>query len=234
MKIALLAPVRDRPLGIHNFYDSVVKNTKDPSNLTVVFGVDEDDKIGLDAVASLPGTLNHLTAVYSNSKMGPGTTKRWNHLLSYVKADVYGPGSNDSVFSPFGWDDMVREAFLTWPDRIGLVYGNDIIHGEEMSTHFFLSSSWVNALGHYVLEEMHHYFVDIWNMDLAKQLGRLKYIPEFITDHQHSSHGKRPLDEVDTRNVNANWKHDIAYYHENKHVFSSELDKLKAVMNVRP
>lgn len=215
MKITLLSPVRQRPEGIKAFWNSIVASTMVPEKLSVIFGVDDDDHVAFTTARELPqDRCRCLVVQFDNRTAGPGTTRRWNILMQHAPqdTDIFGPGSNDSVFQTLSWDNMVRDAFKQWPDRIGLVHGNDCNNGEKLATHFFLSKQWCETLGYYVPENYHHYYVDNFVQEVATRLGRLRYIPNMITEHAHSFVGKRRQDDVDTRNMNANWAHDMGVW----------------------
>ena len=77
----------------------------------------------------------------------------------------------------------------------GLVYGNDLIQGENLATAVAMTGNIVQALSGMVPPDMIHLYLDNFWMRLGKDLGALRYIPEVVLEHMHPIAGKAEWDE---------------------------------------
>ena len=101
---------------------------------------------------------------------------------------------NDCVFKTKGWEDIfLNEA----RDKKHVVfYGDDMLQGERLATHAFISTSIIEALGFMAPKCLHHLYVDNYWMSLGKHLNCLQYFPNVILEHMHYSNNKNERDEV--------------------------------------
>jgi hypothetical protein len=90
----------------------------------------------------------------------------------------------------------VVKAFEQWPDKIGLVYADDGIHGEKGATHAFVSRQWVEAVGYYLPEILTGDFVDNWLLTLAINIERVQYLPRTYIEHRHPMANKGQWDDT--------------------------------------
>ena len=98
------------------------------------------------------------------------------------------------------WDVL----FINALDELGtgLVYGNDLLQGENLATAVAMTGDIVQALGGMVPPDMIHLYLDNFWMTLGKDLNALRYIPEVVLEHLHPVAGKAEWDEG-YREVNA-------------------------------
>jgi hypothetical protein len=232
MKIAILAPMRGRPLGMRKFLGTLLLSVEQLWNMTVTVGIDNDDEIGMETAKELASLYDVKIVVHDASKLGIGTATRWNELLRATKADIYGMGSNDCVYATKGWDNLLRQAFEKWPDRIGMVYGNDLLQGEKLATYPFVSQQWTDTLGYFTPEWVKHYYSDTYIHELAKRIGRCQYIPELIIEHLHYGVNKNVKDETYCRTMENCWDHDSKWFAtDGQKMIETESQKLLEVIN---
>jgi hypothetical protein len=135
---------------------------------------------------------------YANGLVGERVSLplAWNELADGQKYDILMMCADDLRFRTTGWDDEVVRAFEQWPDRIGLVYTDDGIHGRNLATHSFVSRQWIEAVGFYLPKQLTGDFVDNWLHRLAASIGRVTYLPRVYIEHLHPIVGKAQMDDT--------------------------------------
>lgn len=174
MKIALCVPTRGRPAQAARLLESVAK-TQGSHMTAVLFALQETDP-ALDAyLRVLPRST---VAVLRD---GP-TTYAWNSLAWASGADILGLFGDDCVMETPAWDLRVAKKYAEGPkDRLLMVAPADG-RGAGMP-HYFVSRSWVDALGYLAAPHFWHFYVDLWMAEVAKGVGRLDYDPSIMARH---------------------------------------------------
>lgn len=183
MKISILCPTRKRPQNVVRLVDSIEKtSTVLPE---IIFYVDEDDD-------TFPGIFKEVKTV-----RGPRIlmSKMWDKCLEAATGEIVMMGGDDLIFQTKGWDDQVRRAFASFPDRIVFVHGDDGHWGKDFGTHGFLHRNWIEKVGylcppHYVSD-----YNDTHINEVANMIDRRVYLP-FITEHMHPVWGKSEWDQT--------------------------------------
>jgi hypothetical protein len=99
------------------------------------------------------------------------------------------------------WDGKVLDAYLVSKPRI--LYGDDLLQGENLPTSVFLTSDIIRALGYMAPPELRHLYVDDFWRDLGRHAGCIEYHPEIVIEHLHYTIGKSAKDETYEQNNNA-------------------------------
>jgi hypothetical protein len=156
-----------------------------------VFYIDEDDHESAAMAETLNGEGNDIRYVW-----GPRIllSSMWNECQKIARYDVFQHSCDETVYRTAGWDTAVLEAFEQWPDRIGLVYGRDGIHDQNLATHGFIHRNWVDAVGYFVPPYFSSDYNDLWLFLVAQSIGRLHFLPQVYAEHLHPAVGKGPLD----------------------------------------
>ena len=128
-RISVLCPTRGRPGSVFRLADSMAQTAAGETELVLYADDDAPDSVS-PAVASRPWVT-----VVTGSRIV--MSDMWNRCLDKASADIVMQCADDIVFRTPGWDDQVCAAFAGYPDRIALVYGNDLIHGKALATHSF-------------------------------------------------------------------------------------------------
>lgn len=191
MKISLLTPTRCRPVSVERMVSSAYQMADDKENLEMIFYVDYDDPA---ARKKLNG-LSNMYPVSWTTGSRVVLSEMWNTCYEHSSKEIVMHCGDDIVFKTKGWDTLVRKAFEEQPDKILLVHGNDLIHGGTLATHSFLHRNWVEAVGYFLPPYFISDYNDTWLTDVAHRIGRIKYIPELITEHMHFSVGKAEKDQ---------------------------------------
>ena len=183
--LAILVPSRDRPQNIADLMVAL-KDTWTASDLIVIL---DDDEPQFDAYRALG------CALLVVKKDGKGMAKPLNFAANLYK-DAY------CHFAFLGDDHRPRtkhwdKVFIDTLDHFGtaVVYGDDLIQGENLPTAVAMSGNIVQALKGMVPPDMIHLYLDDFWKRLGTDLGALKYIPEVVLEHMHPIAGKAEWDE---------------------------------------
>jgi len=158
-----------------------------------VFYIDADDTPSREMAETLRSEADDIYHV-----VGPRIllSSMWNQCQEHAAYDVFQHSCDETVYRTAGWDTAVLDAFEQWPDRIGLVYGRDGIHDENLATHGFLHRNWVDAVGYFVPPYFSSDYNDLWLMQVAQAVGRTRFLPGVYTEHLHPAVGKGPMDQT--------------------------------------
>ncbi len=132
-------------------------------------------------------------------------------LVCAKNANIVGFVGDDHRFLTPGFD----EAIVAANDELGggIVYGNDLLRGEDLPSQVFIDRRITDALGWMALPGAHHLFLDDTWRTLGHSIGRLKYLPDVHIEHLHFTAGKSEMDEGYARvNASSMYEHDAAVY----------------------
>ena len=190
--LVVLVPSRNRPENIAELIKSL-DETETESDLIVIVDSDEPQ---MDAYLQLG------CDVLMVEKQGKGMAKPLNFAANHFR-DKY------RHFAFLGDDHRPRTkhwdvTFINALDELGtgLVYGNDLLQGENLATAVAMTGDIVKALSGMVPQDMIHLYLDNFWMTLGKDLNALRYIPEVVLEHMHPIAGKAEWDQG-YRDVNA-------------------------------
>lgn len=190
--LVILVPSRNRPNSIVELIKSL-DETETESDLIVVIDSDEPQ---MDAYLELG------CDVLMVEKQGKGMAKPLNFAANHFR-------NKYRHFAFLGDDHRPRTknwdvTFINALDElgIGLVYGDDLLQGENLATAVAMSGEIVKELGGMVPQDMIHLYLDNFWMTLGKDLNALRYIPEVVLEHLHPIAGKAEWDDQ-YREVNA-------------------------------
>jgi hypothetical protein len=190
MKMAIICPSRGRPERFAEMWESALNMADNPEAVICSLWVDRDDH-KLDGYVQ-EVRPNVLLTVGEEKLSVPDLA---NLAAQRVQADIFMAGSDDIVFQTKGWDTRVRSAFASVPDRILLAYTNDG-RGRDKVEHFFVSREWIEQVGYLLGPGFEHFSADEWAGDIAKRIGRARYLSNVVTEHRHFKYGKAPNDET--------------------------------------
>ena len=190
--LVILVPSRNRPDSIAELIKSL-DETETESDLIVVIDSDEPQ---IEAYLELG------CDVLMVEKNGKGMAKPLNFAANHFR-DKYRHFAflgDDHRPRTKNWDTI----FINALDEIGigLVYGDDLLQGENLATAVAMSGEIVKELGGMVPQDMIHLYLDNFWMTLGKDLNALRYIPEVVLEHLHPIAGKAEWDDQ-YREVNA-------------------------------
>lgn len=129
------------------------------------------------------------------------------------------------------WDERFRECLSGGGP--GLVYGNDLLQGENMPTAVAMTSDIVQTLGYFSPPALVHLCLDLCWLDWGRGLGRITYLPDVVIEHLHPAAGKAVVDQGyeecnSPEQVSADAE---AYYdYRDNGGLEADLDKLRALL----
>jgi hypothetical protein len=160
-----------------------------------VFYIDDDDQPSKDMAVQLHEEGGDV--YWTHGPRGElNLSQLWNECYGIAKYDVLQQSCDETIYRTPEWDTAVLDAFDQWPDRIGLVYGRDGIHDQNLATHGFITRAWVDAVGYFVPPYFSSDYNDLWIMEVAGLVGRRRFLPDVYTEHMHPAVGKGPLDQT--------------------------------------
>lgn len=185
MKISILCPTRGRPDNVKRLLDSIASTSSVLPE--VIFYVDEDDA-GLPVEGRWPGV---------KVLRGPRIvlSAMWDKCAEAATGEIIMQAGDDIIFRTNGWDDQVRRAFASFPDRLVFVHGDDGIYGSKFGTHGFMHRAWKDAVGYFVPPHFSSDMADVWLNELANMVNRRVFLP-FVTEHMHFINGKASVDKT--------------------------------------
>jgi hypothetical protein len=101
-----------------------------------------------------------------------------------------------------GWDVRYVEALTALSGRcrdrsrpgLGLVYGNDLLQGENLPTQVAMTTNIPTVLNRMVPWELAHLYTDTYWLELGKKLGKISYLDDVVIEHMHPGAGKAAVD----------------------------------------
>ena len=217
--LVVIVPSRGRPDSIKELLKSF-DETKTESDLLVV--VDDDDP-------TLDAYLDTGADIFIVKKEGKGMARPLNFTANLMK-DKY------RHFAFLGDDHRPRtmywdQHFLNNLDELGtgLVYGNDLLQGEQLPTAIGMSGDIVKALGGMTPQGMIHLYLDNFWLQLGRDLNSIRYLPEVILEHLHPVAGKADWDEG-YKSVNAPEVYSADAQAMNAYLGSEEYQTLLALL----
>lgn len=164
--------------------------------------------------------------------MGPRIilSETWNECAKKASGNIMWHGNDDVLFRSPAWDDQVRKAFDSQPDKVLLVHGRDGYHDENMSVLGFLHRRWVDEIGYFVPPYFVSDYNDQWLSEVADALGRRRFLPEVYTEHMHPNYGKGPMDQTHIeriqRHMQANVDHLYVEFFSERQAWVNRLRKI--------
>jgi len=183
--LVALVPSRNRP---QNIADLIIAfdETETESDLIVIV---DDDEPQMDAYLQLG------CDVLMVEKQGKGMAKPLNFAARHYshKYRHFAFLGDDHRPRTDKWDEFfIRELDLL---GTGLVYGNDLLQGENLPTAVAMTGNIVRELKGMVPPGLIHLYLDNFWMQLGKDLGAFSYLGHVILEHLHPIAGKAEWDE---------------------------------------
>jgi len=199
MKIALLVPSRERISSKRELINSLAATTNDLSNVTLYFGIDDDDPTKAEIVQiAKQYSFVKIIEIHNEGKFD-GLGKLWNVCARATNEEIIAMIGDDMVFMTKRWDTKILEEFneKNCPrDNVKMVYCYDGRHGRSIAVNAFIHRNYVSLTGYFMREEFRVDFIDLWLQQIFSALGRIKYREDIHIEHKHWSFGKMPMDGV--------------------------------------
>lgn len=199
MKISILTPTRGRPTRLIDFYESIIKNTKN-SEVELLSYVDTDDpnineykKRLINLKSKLKNKNFSIQEIYSSRKW---VSKSWNDLAKKSTGNILIMGNDDQIYKTFGWDEILINKVITIEDDLYCIWFNDLFNFEKHCAFPVISRKWYNILGYFTPGIFPAGYNDTWIFDIAKKVNRAFYIDEIVADHIHFHNNRAEYDST--------------------------------------
>ena len=207
MKIALLCPTRNRMNKVVTLISSLITTTKNPDNVCLVLGVDEDDPAKKYYNYIKRNVPNIAIVEFKNNGKFLGLSTMWNKMATDVDADIYAMIGDDMTFNTQDWDIEIISEFKNGPkDRILMVHCNDGMRGTgnkfsqvtPLCVNFFVHKNYINTVGYFVEPFMPNTHHDTWVQTIFDTIKRTKYRHDILIKHLHYSVTNEKEDTIST------------------------------------
>lgn len=226
--ISLLTPTRGRPDSFQRMQSSAFDLADDPGEIEVIAYIDADDKSYNDLIAPR-------SEFYISEKREP-LSKLFQMCYEKASGPIYMSCDDDVVFRTKGWDTMVRDVFMEYPDKLVMVYGDDGDPNQEKNhgAHPFIHQRWVDVVGRYLPPYFRGDFCDTWLNDLADGIGRKVKIDAYF-EHLHPAFDKGVMDETRQEKIDHHFANNMpdVYYKDTVLERQQDINKLKAAINAK-
>lgn len=204
----IIVPSRGRPQNAYRLLNQIKSTTPAGSDISMIFAVDADDP-----------TFEFYPEEHTVQVEGGTMVKALNELAVPASLeDEYIAFLGDDTLPLYDWYEKIMTALRSQKNSI--VYGNDLINGQNLPTAIFMDSNVVRTLGFMAPPAQKHLYVDNFWKALGETLGTLTYIDNAIIEHLHPHGGKAPSDLVyEAAYTPERWNHDqtafVAYMETN-------------------
>lgn len=196
-ELTVIVPSRGRPEAAQSlteaFRDTCTADT------ALVFAIDDNDE-------RLPGYRGVVEMARRFGIVGEVTLpgRSMGEALYLATRIVTGPDAAGPPFAVAFMGDDHRPRTVGWDTEYlkalhelgtGIVYGNDLLQGENLPTQVAMTSDIIRALGYMAPPTLIHLYLDNFWKDLGTQAGCLRYLPDVIVEHVHPFAGKAEWDE---------------------------------------
>lgn len=200
MKMCVVVPSRGRPENAARLAQAFI-DTQTEADL--YFIIDNDDPKWNEYAKN-----ENIKCLPADNKTG-GCANSLNtgavYLLDFSKFPLYDYFifmGDDHLPRTQNWDKAFIQAL---GQNTGIVYGNDLLQGENLPTAFGMSRDLVEELQGMTFPGCIHLFFDNFVKQLGIDLNYLKYLPDVIIEHIHPVAGKAEMDEGYARVNQPKW-----------------------------
>lgn len=215
--ISIIFPTRNRPNNCNRIINSV-KNTVSSerlNNIEFCLYIDDDDIITIPELES----LKLLTNINIKYIQGPRIclSKMWNEAYEKLSVgNIIMHCGDDIIFRTNDWDEIVRNKFNEYEDKLILVFGRDENCNERFATHSFLHRNWIETSGFWLPPYFSSDYNDTWLNDVSVMINRRIYIDNLCTEHMHYTLGKSDIDQNTLDRLERHQTDNVAKIYEEK------------------
>lgn len=178
--IAVLLPTRSRTHALTDSVTSIVSRAKDVSRIQILFGLDDDDKVGLEHFEGViqPFLDDHgvdYEAQVFESMGYAGLNRYYNHLGKNASADWLFVWNDDAVMNTQDWDQVIDR--YTGQFRLLKVH----THNDHPYSIFpIVPRAWFDLFGHL----SRHQMIDAELSQMAYCLDLIEIVDIDVTHNQ--------------------------------------------------
>lgn len=184
--LVVIVPSRGRPDAARELVESFTQTCTTDTRLWLAIDRDDPDveSYPTGGCTLLTGEHHSMVEALNNCAAAVTHPPFGEHTAPFA----IGFAGDDHRPRTIGWDqaylDTLREL------GTGIVYGNDLLQGENLPTQCAMTADIVVALGWMCPPVLHHMCVDDFWRDLGRGAGCLRYLPDVVVEHMHPVAGK--------------------------------------------
>lgn len=185
-----IVPSRGRPAAAREMVTAFHQTTT--ANTLLVFAVDADDPTLDEYLEILDDPAVRVYVAPAPSTM----VRTLNAAAARYAPDTFAVAflGDDHRPRTVGWDNSYIYTLYELRGT-GIVYGNDLLQGENIPTQVAMTANIVQALGFMAPPVLTHLFVDNYWKALGQDAGCILYLPDVIVEHLHPFAGKARMDD---------------------------------------
>lgn len=229
VKFSICVPTRQRPHFMKRLCKSVFSNALNPSEVEVIFYIDEDDEYS-KGMAERLSKKNNIKWVIGERIV---LAQMWNECYAVSSGEIFMHCGDDITINTPKWDEVVERVFDLYEDKIVLVFGADGYQNNKMATHGFYHKKWVEAVGYLTPPYFSSDYCDMWLYEMALELDRAHYLHyDLYTEHHHWICDKAPKDLNHQERLERQRLDNVEGLYESLHATRLEdVEKLRNVMD---
>jgi len=185
--ISFLIPTLNRPKNIEDFTMAIDKNTTDPREIEILFGIHEEDTASKAKIEELKSKVKieirwEIISRYPDGKIN--LSFLWNQLYAKAKYPIVGYFGDDVIFQTPGWEQEVKKEFAK--NKTILFYANDVyVQKGALATLFFTHKKVHEAVGYYLNVNFRRWYMDTWWDTIYRHVGKIIYKDNIHWAHIH-------------------------------------------------
>jgi len=198
--ITIIIPTRDRYNGLTYLVKSINDLANKPRKIEIIMRVDDDDKVGLEAISDLEAANLEVALVKVIKPRNEYLSDLWDECYELASADRIMACADDCIFRTKDWDLTIVAASPN-PDKVVyFMYGNDTIQKNFLATFPIVSRAWVECAGFFMPRGYKRDWCDTHLHDIAIRLKKEHrinlltlgwYFKDIIFEHQHPAHKRQ-------------------------------------------
>ena len=193
MKILFKFASRSRPTKFFQVLDNI--RAYAVSNYHVLCSLDVDDtRMNDERVRQRLASYDRVTAIYGNSI---NKVHAINRDMNYVDGwDILIVVSDDMIFIKPGFDaDIIEDMRELFPHGDGVLHYPDSTAKDALMTMSIMDKRYYDRTGYIYYYEYISLWCDNEAMEVARQLGRYRFVNKRLFDHLHPAYGLAQWDE---------------------------------------
>lgn len=190
--ISILCPSRGRLEPLKLAINSALNTALNPEQIEFCIWIDIDDSTYDNFL--LENKMINLKVIRGQKLW---LSSMFNSLAAVAKGDYLMWIGDDTRFCTEGWDQLLTKELDRFEDQIGLVYANDLASYEQKyATIGMLHRNWVTSLGFLLTPHIRDNGIDGWVTDVARRIGRCKFMEDVHIEHLQYRQGKATIDKT--------------------------------------
>lgn len=165
MHLTLCIASRGNPEQLSHVIREMDSRLKDPDQVTISVALDSDDP-SLQQPPEIRAKL-----IWSVEPREDSLGAKYNRCQRNAPADGYLLGADDNLFSTANWDQIIRDSFALFPDKLGLVYFGRL--DGALPTQMAIPHILVERQGFMFPEHFPVWFHDTWMDEIGHLCGRI-------------------------------------------------------------